>query len=530
MPRKPTTQGRSFKRQRRVDCARQAELFQNLGTEDNTQHQATVLNTIKDAYNSVGLVDLRSSISRRKVRQAIRDRMDQMPTMIRDNEGREGIVEMLYRLILAVKASWNSETDQQSQQPQPTEEQQQGESAQPEQQRRAEQFQNQQEEDQQFQSVLSRRRTSSLARGPLQSRDSSPRSTRHSRSPATPESPQSAPEKQNVCQETIVEERAQHLDDITLVSFPANGSPQLLSTQAEHPATQPTTGDKRQESATENNPSERLPQRRRLGNDLSPAREGLPQLSQEHGDSQRTSISSPASRRMSQTISTTSRHHSRFRHLLAVEIESPQSTSRLPPTADEPCFISSQPLPTTGQPSVESQRLPEEDQGHPGEYRHAICNEVHESAGHMSFQPLEVQRALNSQRFTGETSQLTEHIDLTGEVEELSSSIQHSATEAQKIDLENEHIAQENNRQFSEKQQYPPEVQSLSSASQPFSSVGKSFISEDQLPAEGNPWLAGQIHWMTHDLYGTRRMTTVKRPPSISASPRTRLGSFYSGQ
>lgn len=503
MPRKRTTQGRSSKGQRgRVGRTCQAKLFQGLGIEDDTQYQATVLSTIKDAYNSVGLVDLRSSISRRKVRQAIRDRMDQMPAMLRDNEDREGVVEMLYRLILAVKASWNGETDQQSQQPQPTEEQQQGESAQPEQQRRPEQSQNQQDQDHQSQSVLSRRRTSSLTRGSLQSRDSS-----------TPESPQSAPEQQNVSQEAIVEERAQHLDDVSVVPFPTNGS-QLSSPQAGHPATQPTTGDKRRGPATENDPSERPPQRR-LGSDSSPDREGLPQLSQEHGDSQRTSISSSASRRVSQIIPKTSRSHCRFRHLLAVEIKNSQSASRLPPTADEPFSIPSQ--------------------ERPGEAQHVVSNEVHGIAGHVCmphdrFQPPEVQRALNSPRLTGETSQLTETIDLTGEVEELSSSIQDSAIEAQqKVALENERLAQEKNRQFSEKQQYPLEVQSLSSASQPFSSVGNSFISEDQLPVEENPWLAGQIHWTTHDMYGTR-MTTVKRPPSISVSPRTRVGSFYSGQ
>lgn len=376
------------------------------------------------------------------------------------------------------------------------------------------------------QSVRSCRRTSSLTR------DSSPRSSRHSRPPATPASLQSASEQQNVSQEAIVEERAQHLDEITLVPLPANGSPHIPSTQTKHLATQPTTGDKRREPATENDLSERPPQRRRLGSDAPPGREGLRQLSQEHDDNQRTSISSPPSRRVSQTISKTSRSHSQFRHTLAVEIESTQRTSRIPPTADEPSYISSQPLPATSQPSVESQRLPEEVQERPGEFRHPISNEVHESVGHAwiphdRFQPPEVQRAVNSQQFTREISQLTGNIDLTGEVGEPSSSIQHSAVEAQKVARENERLAQETNRQFSERQQRPPEIQSSSSESQPPTSAGKSSVSEGQLPAEENPWLAGQIHWMTRDMY---RMTNVKRPPSISVSPRTRVGSCYRGQ
>lgn len=156
MSRKPTTQGRSSKRQQgRVDRTRQAELFQGLGIEDDPQDRATVVSTIKDAYNSVGFVDLRSSVSRRKVRQAIRDRMDQMPTTVQDNEDRGGAVEMLYRLIQAVKASWNSQTDQQSQRPQP------------EQQRQAEQPQSQQEQEQRFQSALPSQRGSLVLSGPL---------------------------------------------------------------------------------------------------------------------------------------------------------------------------------------------------------------------------------------------------------------------------------------------------------------------------------------------------------------------------
>lgn len=95
----------SVRQQARVNCGSQTRLFTSLGVTTAANEQA-VTNLLREVYDA-GTGDLRSSIHRNRVRQEIRDRMDQMPNPVQaHSEGRDSVVDMLYNLYRLLRARW----------------------------------------------------------------------------------------------------------------------------------------------------------------------------------------------------------------------------------------------------------------------------------------------------------------------------------------------------------------------------------------------------------------------------------------
>lgn len=97
----------------------QARLFASLSLTDATLQQ-TVRGVLREVYDA-GSGDLRSSIHRNKVRQAIRDRMNKMPDSIQNHsESRDSVIDILYTMFNLMQAQWKKQgTSNSSKQPQP---------------------------------------------------------------------------------------------------------------------------------------------------------------------------------------------------------------------------------------------------------------------------------------------------------------------------------------------------------------------------------------------------------------------------
>lgn len=97
----------------------QTQLFASLGVTDATL-QKTVLDLLREIYDA-GSGDLRSSVHRNKVRQAIRDRMDKMPDTIQNHsESRDSIADILYTMFKLLQAQWKKQgPSKSSKQPEP---------------------------------------------------------------------------------------------------------------------------------------------------------------------------------------------------------------------------------------------------------------------------------------------------------------------------------------------------------------------------------------------------------------------------
>jgi hypothetical protein len=97
----------------------QTELFAGPSVTDATLQQS-VLDLLRGIYDE-GSGDLRSSVHRNKVSQAIRDRMDKMQGEIQiHSDSRDSVVDILYTMFKLLQAQWNKQgPSKSSKQPEP---------------------------------------------------------------------------------------------------------------------------------------------------------------------------------------------------------------------------------------------------------------------------------------------------------------------------------------------------------------------------------------------------------------------------
>lgn len=115
MPKSSASKKKASKdRQIRVDRAAQAASFAALGVT-SAQDQRNISSVLRAAFAAVVPVDLRSRIHRQRLRQAISDRMNQMPTAIRNRDG-QTTLDQLYQLARSLRTSWSNGTEQDGQQ------------------------------------------------------------------------------------------------------------------------------------------------------------------------------------------------------------------------------------------------------------------------------------------------------------------------------------------------------------------------------------------------------------------------------
>lgn len=82
-----------------------AKLFSSLGLGDHPEEQQSVLGHLRSIFRGVAPVNFRSSIQRGRLCDAIADRLDEMPTLVRGMEPDQA-VGLLYKLVLLLRDTW----------------------------------------------------------------------------------------------------------------------------------------------------------------------------------------------------------------------------------------------------------------------------------------------------------------------------------------------------------------------------------------------------------------------------------------
>ncbi|KAJ5584404.1 uncharacterized protein N7459_004204 [Penicillium hispanicum] len=112
MPKSSASKKKASKdRQVRVDRVAQVASFTALGVT-NGQDQRNISRVLRAAYAAVVPVDLRSRTHRQRLRQAISDRMNQMPAAIQ-NRDQQTTLDQLYQLARSLRSSWSNAAPEQ---------------------------------------------------------------------------------------------------------------------------------------------------------------------------------------------------------------------------------------------------------------------------------------------------------------------------------------------------------------------------------------------------------------------------------
>lgn len=305
---------------------------------------------------------------------------------------------------------------------------------------------------------------------------------------------------------------------------------------------EPTTGDKRDEPATEMDPPERASQRRRIEEDASSIADRLDQSTPELGQNQQAATPTspsqsepqdqdcprvpqryPMTAKRARLITRQSNIMTRLRsarYLLESRLSRQASLAgatgwpSLQPTeiGDEPQATPSQPTSQETQHNLNDRRP-----------QTLVDNELYEATGDIwvpqeRFQPPEIQESLKRKCLTQEISQLTETMELTDQIEPPPAKRVHPSIEAELAARKKARIEKERNRRFSERQRRGSVIKSSSGSSQQASSRSKSSASENEEPTEDSSRFWTSIDWISRDL---ERIPLAQRATSICLSPKS---------